>query len=53
MEYDAMLQAAIVLCHFYQDVAPNLAEKYNLTYHTDLERMMICRLQALGNGGID
>lgn len=51
MEYDAMVQAALVLCRFYQDVAPSLAETYHLTYQTDLERMMIGQLEALGNEG--
>ncbi len=49
MEYDAMLQVALVICRFYQDVAPSLAEAYNLTYQTDLERMLISQLEALGD----
>jgi hypothetical protein len=52
MEYDAMLQAAFVICRFYQDVAPNLAEIYNLVYQTDLERMMISQLKELGSTGL-
>jgi hypothetical protein len=37
MDYDAMLQDAPVICRFYQDVAPGLAEAHNLPYQTDLE----------------
>lgn len=51
MEYDAMLQAALVLCRFYQTVAPSLAEEHNLTYHTELEQMMISRLEVLSGEG--
>jgi predicted nucleotidyltransferase len=47
MKYDAMLQAAHIICRFYQNVAPGLAEAHNLTYQTDLERMMMKRLKAL------
>ena len=49
LEYDAMLQAALVICRFYQNVAPGLAEAYHLTYQTDLERMMISQLKELGD----
>jgi predicted nucleotidyltransferase len=49
MEYDAMLQAGLVISRFYQDVAPSLAEAYNLTYQTDLERTMISQLKELGD----
>ena len=51
MEYDAMAQAALVISRFYQDEAPSLAEAYNLTYQTDLERMMTSQLEALGDEG--
>jgi hypothetical protein len=36
-----------VICRFYQDVAPSLAKAYNLTYQTDLERMMMSQMKAL------
>jgi hypothetical protein len=49
MEYDAMLQSVLVISRFYQDVAPGLAEAYNLTYLTDLERTMISQLKQLGD----
>jgi predicted nucleotidyltransferase len=47
MEYDAMLQAASVLCRFYKEIAPDLAKAHNLAYQTDLERMWIGRLKEL------
>jgi predicted nucleotidyltransferase len=49
MEYEAMLQAALVICRFYQDVAPNLAKAYSITYQADLERMLISQLDELGD----
>lgn len=47
MEYDAMLQAAFVICRFYQDMAPELAKAHHLSYQTDLERMWISQLKEL------
>ena len=49
MEYEAMLQAALVICRFYQDVASNLAKAHNITYQVGLERMMINQLEELGD----
>lgn len=49
MEYEAMLQAAFVIVHFYQTVAPNLARAHIITYQADLERMMISQLEELGD----
>jgi hypothetical protein len=49
MEYEAMLQAALIICRFYQDVAPNLTQRYRILYQIDLERMMISQLKELGN----
>ena len=48
MEFDAMYQAGLDICHYYQEIAPGLAKKYNLTYQTGLERMMVERLKNLG-----
>ena len=48
MEYDAMLQAAQVLCGFYQDAAPRLAKAHNLPYQHGLERILVEKLRALG-----
>jgi predicted nucleotidyltransferase len=49
MAYEPMLQAALVICRFYQEVATNLAEAYHLMYQTDLERMLISQLKELGD----
>jgi hypothetical protein len=47
MKYETMLQAALVICRFYQDVAPKLAKAYGITYQADLERMLISQLEEL------
>ncbi len=47
MEYDAMLQAAFVLCGFYQDIAPKLAKAHHMSYQADLEQLWIGQLKAL------
>lgn len=47
MEYDAILQAAFVLCRFYQGLAPDLSKAHHLSYQTDLERMWISQLKEL------
>jgi predicted nucleotidyltransferase len=47
MEYQPMLQAARVMCRFYQDAAPSLAKAHNLTYQTDLEQMIMSQLKEL------
>ena len=52
MEYGAMLQAALAIFRFYRDVAPNLAKAHSITYQTDLERMMISRLEELGDASM-
>jgi predicted nucleotidyltransferase len=49
MQYQPMLQAANVICRFYQEVAPNLAKANSLTYQTDLEQMMMSQLKELGD----
>jgi len=52
MDYAAMIQAAQVICRFYQDIAPGLAEAHGLTYQTDLERIMIGQLRKLSDVGL-
>jgi len=47
MEAGAMLQAARVIVHFYQEVAPPLARTHGITYPVDLERVMSDRLQKV------
>jgi len=48
MEYEAMLQAALVIFRFYQAVAPTLAKAHGITYQVGLEQMMISKLEELG-----
>jgi hypothetical protein len=47
MERDAMLQAALVIVRFYQELAPPLARAHGITYPADLERVMSDRLEQL------
>jgi hypothetical protein len=49
MERAAMLQAALVIVRFYQELAPSLAQAHGLPYPTDLARVMSERLEQLGN----
>ena len=48
MEYEQLLQAAGVVCRFYQEVAPGLAKAHNLTYQGRLEQMMMRQMKELG-----
>jgi hypothetical protein len=49
MERDAMLQAALTIVHFYQELAPPLAQAHGLPYPADLARVMSGRLELLCN----
>ena len=49
MERDAMLQAALTIVDFYQELAPPLAQAHGLPYPTDLSRVMSGRLELLCN----
>jgi predicted nucleotidyltransferase len=49
MERDAMLQAALTIVHFYQELAPQLAQAHGIPYPTDLARVMSDRLELLCN----
>jgi len=49
MDYEAMLQAALVICRFYQDAAPSLAQAHSITYQVELERMWIGQLEELAD----
>jgi predicted nucleotidyltransferase len=49
MVREPMVKAAQVICHFYQDLAPSLAESYKLTYQNDLEQMMLNQLKRLSD----
>jgi hypothetical protein len=50
MEPGPMLQAGRAILRFYQDVAPPLARTHGITYPTELERVMVERLERLGIG---
>jgi hypothetical protein len=47
LEARAMLEAALVLVRFYQQVAPRLAAKYGIAYPADVERVLSKRLDVL------
>jgi predicted nucleotidyltransferase len=49
LEQDAMLQAALVIFRFYQELAPPLARTHGIPYPADLERVMYDRLEKLCN----
>ncbi len=42
-----MLQAALAIVRFYQELAPSLAQTYGIPYPTDLARIMSGRLEQL------
>ncbi len=51
-EKEAILQAAWITLHFYQELAPDLANQYGIAYPVKLEHLMIERLEnlrAIGN----
>jgi hypothetical protein len=47
LERDAMLQAALVIFRFYQELAPPLAQAHGIPYSADLARVMATRLEHL------
>lgn len=47
LEREAMLQAALVIVHFYQEVAPSLAQAYGIPYPAELEHVQYDRLERL------
>jgi len=47
MEKSAMLEAASVLLHFYQEVGFDLAAKYGIPYPEQLKRVMVERFEKL------
>jgi predicted nucleotidyltransferase len=51
MERGAMLQAALVVVQFYQELAPPLLQAHGIPYLADLARMMSDRLERLCNAG--
>ena len=49
LERDAMLQAALVIVRFYQELAPPLARAHGIIYPIELERVVYDRLEQLCN----
>lgn len=47
LEREAMLQAVLVIVHFYQEVAPSLAQAHGIPYPTELEHVLYDRLETL------
>jgi len=47
LEQGAMLQAALVIVRFYQELAPPLARAHGIPYPIELDRMMYDRLEQL------
>ena len=47
LERSAMLQAALVIVRFYQELAVPLTREYGIAYPADLERVMHDRLEKL------
>jgi predicted nucleotidyltransferase len=52
LERDAMLQAALVIVRFYQELASPLARAHGIPYPADLERVMSDRLEQLCNASL-
>jgi predicted nucleotidyltransferase len=50
LERDAMLQSALAIVRFYQELAPALARAHGIAYPAALERVMISRLRKLDEG---
>ncbi len=50
-EQGAMVQAAFVIVHFYQELAAPLAHAYGIAYPAELERIMYGRLEQLRDAG--
>ena len=50
-ERGAMVQAAFVIVHFYQQLAIPLAHTYGIAYPAELERIMYGRLEQLRDAG--
>ena len=47
LEKEAMLRAVMTIVHFYQELAPSLADQRGMEYPKGLERVMLDRLQKL------
>ena len=47
LEADAMLQAALTILHFYQELAPRLAQAHGISYPAALEQVLVVRLDKV------
>lgn len=47
LEHDPMLQSALLIVRFYQELVPSLAQAHNIPYPADLARVMSRRLVQL------
>ena len=53
LERGAMLQAALAIVRFYQQLAPPLAQAHGIPYPADLARVMSGRLELLSNAHLN
>ena len=53
LDRDAMLQAALVIVRFYQELPPPLARAHGIPYPAGLERVMYDRLEQLCNARLN
>lgn len=53
MERNAMLNAALTIVQFYQELAPPLAQVHGLPYPVDLAQVMSDRLKRLSNNSLN
>jgi predicted nucleotidyltransferase len=49
-EREAILQAGHVIVGYFRELAPILAEAHGIPYPAELEQVMVCRLEELGEG---
>lgn len=47
MEREALLRAALIIVHFYRELAPSLAQAHGIPYPSELARVMYERLERL------
>ena len=52
LEREAMVQSAWVIVRFYEEVAPQLTRRHNLSYPADLACVMSTRLEQVGNAQV-
>jgi len=52
LEPGALLQSALIIVRFYRDMAQPLAQTHDLAYPAELDRVMVERLEKLGQAGL-